>query len=117
MKKNGYCEHCGAPIATKPGRGRPRQHCSAACRKAAQRRRDAQRKRPAPQYTCEHCGARMDADRRWCSDRCEFYGRKGILPGGKELLAAYNETRIPVRPGVYRPWKPWYLPVYAGRGG
>ena len=122
MAKNGDCEHCGAPIATKPGGGRPRAYCSAACRKAAQRRRQEEEASSA-EKRCEHCGEPMDGNGRFCSDRCYYYGHKGQVPFEKQDLAAYDEGLFPTIPrGQIEAFiaqqareKPWRARVYGGK--
>ena len=102
------CERCEAPLPTQKGKGRSQSYCSPACKKAAYRQRRAQEPNQ-----CEYCG--KDSNDRFCSDRCYYYGRGGIVPLGKQDLAAYNEWMIPrLRRGQIMPRPPWHGWVYGG---
>ena len=121
MAENGDCEQCGAPIATKPGGGRPREYCSAACRKAAQRLRQGEETHSA-EKRCDYCGEPMDGKGRFCSDRCYYLGHEGKVPFEDLDLAAYDEGLIPRIPrGQIEAFnaqqareKPWRGRVYGG---
>jgi hypothetical protein len=110
MKKL-YCETCEAPLPTRQGRGQPRRYCSPACKQVTHRRRSVN--------VCEHCGQGMDANGRFCSDRCYYHGHKGIVPFERLDLAAFDEMLIPLIPrgqinahDQNRP--PWHARVYGG---
>ena len=109
------CQECGAPIPASRRKGRPRKHCSDACKQAAYRK-----EAEADKNLCKHCGEQPRLKGQdYCSDRCFYYAHRGALPPGKEHLAAWDEDLIPFVPmgqqhafDVNRPdWHAW---VYGG---
>ena len=91
MKKL-HCEVCGAPLPAHQGRGQPQRFCSNACKQLAHRQRNNSA------GTCEYCGAPVEGNERFCSDRCYYYGHKGNVPFEHRDMHAYNEELIPFVP-------------------